>query len=64
MLAKEQKDFIESLIGVIKMSKNKDMVIEMLEKLIAPSEPLTLADAYDSAYGSALAQVYDQEGWL
>lgn len=60
MLTKGQKDFIESLIVVIRSSKDKDMVIELLKKMIAPSEPLTIADAYDEAYGSAIAQTYEQ----
>lgn len=56
----EKKEFIESLIGIIRESKDKESAISLLEILIAPSEELTLEDAYNEAYGSALMQIYAQ----
>lgn len=56
----EKKEFIESLIGIIRESKDKESVISLLEMLITPGDELTLKDAYDEAYGSALMQIYEQ----
>lgn len=56
----EKKEFIESLIGIIRGSKDKESIISLLEMLIAPSDVPTLKDTYDEAYGSALMQIYEQ----
>lgn len=59
LVTKEQKDFIESLIGILR-NNDKETAISLLEILVSPSEELTLEDAYNEAYGSALMQIYEQ----
>lgn len=59
ILSKDKKEFVESLIKILR-DNDKETVIAFLEILISLSEELTLKDAYDEAYGSALMQVYTQ----
>ena len=59
LLTKDKKEFVESLIGILR-DNDKETAIALLEILVSSSEELTLKDAYDEAYGSALMQVYAQ----
>lgn len=59
LLSNDKKDFIESLIGILR-DNDKETAISLLEILAASSEELSLKDAYDEAYGSALMQIYAQ----
>lgn len=55
----QQKELLRNFINLYKKANNKDAFIKMWEDVVnAPEpEPYTLKDAYENAYGSALAQL-------
>lgn len=60
---KEKVAVLKQFIQSYKAANDKEAFIEMWESVLDNSEdvPLTLSDAYDEAYGSALIQVYAEE---
>jgi len=60
----EMKDLLLRFINLYEQANDKEAFIKMWkETLLTPNEPLTLRDAYDAAYGEALAQVYAGEDY-
>lgn len=60
----EMRDLLLRFINLYEQAANKEAFIKMWkETLLTPNEPLTLRDAYDAAYGEALAQVYAGEDY-
>ena len=52
----QKKGLAKQIIQLLKDS-DKETVIKLLETMIAGDEPLTLKDAYDAVYGSAIGQI-------
>lgn len=60
----EMKDLLLHFINLYEQAADKEAFIKMWkETLLTPDKPLTLQDAYDAAYGEALAQVYAEEDY-
>ena len=58
----EMKDLLLRFINLYEQASDKEAFIKMWkETLFTSDKPLTLRDAYDAAYGEALAQVYANE---
>lgn len=54
----ESRDILLKFIELYEQANDKESFIKMWkETLLTPDEPLTLQDAYNAAYGSALAQL-------
>ena len=60
----EKQMILREFIKLYRAANDKEAFISMWEDFVnAPDPaPLTIADAYDNAYGSALIQVYASEG--
>ena len=60
----EMKDLLLHFINLYEQANDKEAFIKMWkEALLTPNKPLTLRDAYDAAYGEALAQMYAKEDY-
>lgn len=58
----EMRQLLLNFIKLYKQANNKEAFIDMWEKTLnTPDTPLTLKDAYDAAYGEAIAQVLANE---
>ena len=62
---KDKVEVLKQFIQAYKAVTNKEAFIKMWDDVLNNSEttPLTLADAYDEAYGNALIQMYAEE-WV